>query len=176
MKHHLTYPWCLNSVLISSGTLHSSVILCTKFVTQCQNMMLSQLITWHQNPKVHHGIHQSPPPVPILSQTNPLHTPPPPCLPKIHSDTIYALVFQLVSFLRAFLPKLCTIFSPLPCVPHAPPVLFSLIWSAWRYFELCTKYEAPQCASFHSPVTFSPLRPHTVSPRFNRPPFSGSHV
>jgi hypothetical protein len=28
-------------------------------------------------------------------------------------------LFRVVSFLRAFPPELCTIISPLPCVPHA---------------------------------------------------------
>jgi hypothetical protein len=40
------------------------------------------------------------------------------------------LVFQVISFLRAFPPKPCTLFSPLPCVPHAPPTSFSLTWLA----------------------------------------------
>jgi hypothetical protein len=44
------------------------------------------LFPWRQNPKVHHRVHNSPPPVPILSQLNPLH--PPANLPKIHSDPI----------------------------------------------------------------------------------------
>jgi hypothetical protein len=36
---------------------------------------------------VHHRIHKSRPPVPILSQLDPLYTPPA-ILPKIHSDPI----------------------------------------------------------------------------------------
>jgi hypothetical protein len=40
------------------------------------------------------------------------------------------LVFRVVSFLLAFPPKPCTLLSPLPCVPHAPPTSSSLTWSA----------------------------------------------
>jgi hypothetical protein len=43
---------------------------------------------------------------------------------------ICALVFQVVSFLRAFPPKPCTHFSPLPCVPHALPTSFAVTWCA----------------------------------------------
>jgi hypothetical protein len=47
-------------------------------------------------------------------------------LSKIHSDPIYALVFRVVSFLRALPPKPCTLFSPVPCVLHALPTSFAL--------------------------------------------------
>jgi hypothetical protein len=86
-----------------------------------------QLNPWRQNPKVHHRIHNSPPTIPILSQVNPLHSPPPPAnLPKVHFDPIYDLVLQVVSFLRA-LPHQNTVHvSPLshachmPRPPHSP--------------------------------------------------------
>jgi hypothetical protein len=36
-------------------------------------------------------------------------------------------------FRSGFPTKICTNFSPLPCVLHAPPISSSLIWSTWRY-------------------------------------------
>jgi hypothetical protein len=51
-------------------------------------------ILW--NPKVHYRVHKSSPPVPILSQVNPIHIPKP-CFPKIHQ--------MLSSHLRLGLPS-----------------------------------------------------------------------
>jgi hypothetical protein len=40
------------------------------------------------------------------------------------------LVFRVISFFRSFSPKHCTLFSPLPCVPHALSTSFALTWLA----------------------------------------------
>jgi hypothetical protein len=47
-----------------------------------------KLTPWRKYPKVHHRTHNSPPPVPVLRQSNPIHTPQP-NHPKIHSDPIF---------------------------------------------------------------------------------------
>jgi hypothetical protein len=68
------------------------------------------------------------------------HPPQPISLRSILSPSpVYTLVFQVVFFILVFPPKPCTRFSPLPCVPHAPPNSFSLIWSAllWRNCVIC---------------------------------------
>jgi hypothetical protein len=54
---------------------------------------------------------------------------PPAFLPKIRSNPNLPStpVFQVVFFPLAFPPKPCTNFFPLPRVPHAPPISFSLI-------------------------------------------------
>jgi hypothetical protein len=60
---------------------------------------------------------QQPPsgPYPEPGESTP-HSSPPTNLPKVHPPT-YAFVFKVVFFLRAFPPKSCARFSPLPCVP-----------------------------------------------------------
>jgi hypothetical protein len=58
-------------------------------------------------------------------------------LPKIHSDPIYALVFQVVSFFRAFSPKPCTLFPPFPCVPHVVPTSFALTCDNFSIVSIC---------------------------------------
>jgi hypothetical protein len=78
----------------------------------------------------------------------------------------------VVSFLRAFPPKTCTLFSPLPCVPHTPPISFAeyKLWSS----SLCCFIHPPVTSSLlHLNILFSALFSN-IPTRHNRPDDGGS--
>jgi hypothetical protein len=95
---------------------------------------------------VNYRVHKSLPPVLILSQMNPIHTPKSCFLP------IYAYVFLVVSSLQAFQPKLCTYLSPharcMPC-PYLPWFdHLNNIWGRVQIMELLIMPFSP--SSHHS--------------------------
>jgi hypothetical protein len=127
------------------------------------NYALRQLTPWRKNTKVHHRIHNSSPPVPILRQSNPIHTLPANHL-KIHSDPIpptpwsseWSLSFglfhqNLVHF--TFPSHACH----MPCLPHSP--WLDLISGIWGEYKL---WSSSLCNFLHSPVTSPLLGPNIL--------------
>jgi hypothetical protein len=94
-------------------------------------------ILW--NPKVHYSSHKCPPPVPVLSQFDPVHIPTshfwrPILILSFH----LRLVSQVVSFLQVSPPKPCTCLSCPPYVLHAPSIALFSILSPEQYWVRST--------------------------------------
>jgi hypothetical protein len=105
-----------------------------------------ELTPWRKNPKVHHRTHNSPPPVPVLSQSSRIH-PPQANLPKIHSDAIFSptpwsskwsLYFGL-SHQNLVHYSLLSHACHMPCPPHSPWLdLPNDIWGWAQIMKLLT--------------------------------------
>jgi hypothetical protein len=78
----------LHLVLVRNGQIqYNRYYTVNVTANEVRTVQLQKLITpWRQDPKVHHRVDKSPPPVRVLSELNPHHTTTG-SLPKIHSDT-----------------------------------------------------------------------------------------
>jgi hypothetical protein len=127
---------------------------------------LTKLTPWRKSPKVHHRTHNSPPPVPVLRQSNTIHTLQA-NLPKIHFDPIFpptpwsskwSLSFwlshqNLVHF--CLLSYACH----MPRPPHSPWLDLICLMISGDEYKLCS---SSLCNFLHSPVTSSLLGPNIL--------------
>ena len=164
-----TIHWRSDNFVVSSdhvwGILHQTYLL-----TYLPTYSMQQSPSWEANrfsasqetprmlwnPKVHYRIHKCPPPVPILSQLDPVHTPTFHFL-KIHLNIILPSTPgspKWSLFLRFPHQNPTPLFSPYAL--HVPPISFFSILSPEQYWARSTDHSAPHYVVFSGPLLSRP--------------------
>ena len=113
--------------------------------------------------RIHYRIHKCPPPVPVLSQLDSVHTPIAYFL-KIHVNIILSSPGspKCSLFLRFPHQKLCISLSSPPYALHAPPISFFSILSPKQNGVSSTDHSSSLCSFLHFPFTSSLLGPNIL--------------
>ena len=141
-------------------------VYCHRVTIQLQLTNISYIISYHNrfsasqeisrilwNPKVYYRIHKCLPPVPILSQLDPVHALISCFLKILLNITFPSSPGSSKRTLSLRFRHQNTVYtSSLPHTLHAPPILIFSIWSPEQYWVSSTDHSAPHYVVFLTPL------------------------